>query len=119
MPRPNTESSIAPTEGTWKRKRTQRKREKHKNRRGFLLVSESKTEPTTDTPDCSCHQSVVNRLIFTRTLRQSTKEGEPKLHLSILRILVTAAESRQNHRQQTGRWKAECAFTSSATNRGL
>lgn len=111
MPRPHTESSIAPTEGTWKRKRTQRKREKHKNRRGFLLVSESKTDPITDTPDCSRHQSAMNRLIFTRALRQSKKEGEPKLHFNILRILVTAAESCKNHRQQTGQWQAESALT--------
>lgn len=99
MPRPHKESSIAPTEVSWKRRRTQRKREKHRKRRGFLLVSESVlTQLQTTQTDCSRHQSAMNRIF----VRQSTKEGEPKLHLNILRILVTAAESCRNHRQQTG-----------------
>lgn len=89
-----------------------------KNRRGFLLVSKSVLiQLQTTQPDCSRHQSAMNRLIF--RLRQSTKEGEPKLHVNILMILVTAAESCKNHRQQTGQWQAEGAFTSSVTHRGL
>lgn len=93
-----------PREDTWKRRRTQRKREKHKNRGGFTLVRKSRTIKFTDTPDCSCQHNMTDK---SRVFGQSTKDGKPKLHLTILRVLVTAAESCKDHRKQKGRWEAE------------
>lgn len=50
-----------PREDTWKRSRTQRKREKHKNRGGFTLVRKSRTIKFTDTPDCSCQHNMTDK----------------------------------------------------------
>lgn len=109
-----------PREKTHGREGEHREKEKNTKQEKILVSERVDNGPDYNPRLFASSERHEQTNLYNRLSDNPQKNGEPKLHVNILRFLVTAAESCESHRQQTAQWPAVAtAFTSSATNRNL